>query len=140
MTVSTGRPDAATIQELLIRAVTDETERSAAAPPIDPEEDSFQDLGLDSLGAVNVAKRMEADLGVPVPPCCSSTTRRSTRSPGTWPTRADPPQPQGARRHRPPRPLSVLVGSCRFAVPYGQSTTSSWAIMPIVEWSIRWQW
>ncbi|MBA9005501.1 acyl carrier protein [Thermomonospora cellulosilytica] len=68
MTVSTGRPDAATIQELLIRAVSDETERSAAAPPIDPEEDSFQDLGLDSLGAVNVAKRMEADLGVPVPP------------------------------------------------------------------------
>ncbi|WP_433336409.1 acyl carrier protein [Spirillospora sp. CA-294931] len=64
MTVTTGRPDEAEIQEFLAREVALEAERPAH-DLIDPD-DSFQDLGLDSLGAVNVAKRLEAAFGLRV--------------------------------------------------------------------------
>ncbi|OLT37070.1 hypothetical protein BJF79_30220 [Actinomadura sp. CNU-125] len=60
----TGGLDAETIGDCLARLVADETDGPA---DVDPDE-TFEELGLDSLGVVNVANRAAAELRMTIKP------------------------------------------------------------------------
>ncbi|MEJ8642033.1 SDR family NAD(P)-dependent oxidoreductase [Streptomyces sp. MS1.HAVA.3] len=69
----------------------------------------FFELGLDSMTSVELRRRLEDALGRSLPRRLPSTTRTSTNSPTSWPSRQPPPLRPRPRRLRLQMPITITI-------------------------------